>query len=236
MARMELISKISMKRVIEEIVRAIVLLLVIIVACKFLGLGPLLRLTGSPRPELFAFVNCESWKIPWCVDKGVKRPKSIVHPNDIKRVLSAESMYTIKVLNKGDREATNPNLTIEDNLYSEVIRSNDPNAPEEHFMPGSIELGPIQVGKTAAVDVKAWISRQPSRRRARKNVEIRCEATPATLYMQGPCRRVTCWVDNHFLCVTVILTFLLLLLFFALIILIRGLRRNTHTNNKERPE
>lgn len=274
---------------------------IFVLLISILGLPYLFDLKGSPRPELFATINCGSWKAPCCVDKeiekfvgktedirerlreedrrieklkngyrtikdtaaldfkydnikylnkealknlekaieGVRDPnivKNTVYkfPKKINKVLDAESMYTIEVINKGDKEASNPILTIENNLYSEVIRrigKGDKSTPEEHFMPKDIKLGLIQAGKTVAVEVKAWISSQPSRHRAKK-IELTCEGRPASLYIETPVRTFARRFNKHFW-KTIILTPLALLLFY---LFIRRRRRNTIGSNKAEPQ
>lgn len=186
------IKKIDFWGIISDYIKQIGISIFLILLSIF-GLTSLLDQKGPPRSELFATVKCESWKAPFCIDKEVmslenRLFKDIAHSKDIKNVLSAKSMYTIKVLNKGDKEASNPILTLDDNLYSEVIRrigNGDKGAPEEHFMPKEIKLGLIQAGKTVAVEVKAWVSSKPSRRRAKK-IEITCEGPAASLDIRGP--------------------------------------------------
>jgi hypothetical protein len=271
----------------KQIIRGIVAFLFFLLL-YYSGLIWVFHQKGSPTPVLWATVNCESWRSPWCVNKRAKDleevnglmkklinqvedldlknvvpldegsgaqnttrntvlntdkdlytqcanvlknlhhdandlldyhlSESIVHPNNIKCVLCAEGMYTIKVENKGDREASNPIMAIEGNLYSEVIRGTgkgDKGAPEEHFVPKEIKLGPIQAGKTTAVEVTAWVSDQPNRRRAKK-IEITCEGRPALLRVETPIRTFTRRFDKHFWKV-VILAPVVVVLFHVLI-------------------
>lgn len=191
-----LIGKINLAEIFNYCIKKSVWIIIVFLSTILiyhLGLGQLLLLIGSTGPKLSATVTCESWKAPWCIDKEVMSMKNrlfkdIAHSDDIKSVLSAKTMYTIKVFNKGDKEASNPILTLDDNLYSEVIRrigKGDKGNPEEYFMPKEIKLGLIQAGKTVAVEVKAWVSSKPSRRRAKK-IEITCEGPAASLDIRGP--------------------------------------------------
>lgn len=232
----ELIKKPTFQNIInyclERAVWAIIAFLFSVVVIKGC-LSPLMRFIGSSRPLLFATVKCESWKVPWCVDvdKGVKRPESIVHPNDIKCVLCAESMYIIKVLNKGSKEAANPNLTIEGNLYSEVIREigkGSPNTPEEHFKPKEIKLGLIQPRRS--VNVNAWVAESSSRSCA-EQIKITCEGLPASLDIVHPCRRITQLFDQYFWSV-IVLTPIVLMLFH---LFIRMRQKNTIVSKKAKP-
>lgn len=238
----EIIQKPTVRKIIDHCVSngvwSVIVILTSVVVIKW-GLGSLVELIGSPRPLLFATVNCENWKSPCCIDEELKGLNNNLfldnaHSSDIKCLLCAESMYTINVLNRGDKEATNPILTIEDNLYSEVIRrigKGDKTSPEKHFMPKEVKLGLIQAGKTVAVEVKAWISSQPNRSRAKK-IEITCEGRPASLCIETPLRIPPRWFNKHFW-KTIILTPLALLLFHLFMRIRRG---NIINSNKPEPQ
>lgn len=247
MVLIEWVKEINAKRIVEETVRVIVLFLLIIVASN-LGLGRFLRLTGSPRAELIATVNCQGREVPFCAHEGVNVLKSlchdindlsdyynslsIVHPNDIGVVLRTRSMYSIELTNEGDKEAT-ATATIPHNIYSEVIREvgkGDPNAPEEHFMPKDIDLGPIDSGRT--IDIRAWVSRQPNRRRA-KEIKISCASGRlASLRIETPVRKCMKLVNTHFW-ETIALTPPVLLIFH---LFIRRRRRKIIGSNTPKPQ
>ncbi len=210
---------------------------IFLVLLSIFGLTKFLDQKGPPKSELVATVKCESWKAPCCIDKEVKsldnRPfKDVAHYKYIKNVLSAKSMYTIKVSNKGDKEATNPNMTIQGNLYSEIIREigkGDKNNPDIKFKPKEIELGPIHPERT--IDVQAWISGKPGRRRARK-VKITCEGRAASLCIETPVRTLIRKFDKHFLKTIIFFLIVLLLFFFFIIYQRRVIRSNKITRSK----
>ncbi len=276
--------------IIKKTAWAIVSTLFLVLLYKF-GLAWVFGHKGPPRSELFATVNCESWKTPYCIDDEIQalvtrikhidevrshedqrlrtlkdeyrtvfdllesvdladgkfkyldkdalknleeaidcvRDSNIAttlnykFPESIQAVMHAESMYTIKVINKGDIEATNPIMTIPDNLYSEVIREigkGDKDAPEKLFKPKEIELKPIHPQRT--VDVISWVSCKAGRRSAKK-VKISCEGRSASLYVK-PCRSGVQWVDKNFWEVIILVPVVLLL--FYLPIIIRRRRRS----------
>lgn len=208
----------------SEIITKLILGIVLLLIAQWL-IPYVIQLKGTPRPELFVTVDCETWKYPLCVDvnKAVSRPKSIVDPNDIKSVLSAKSMYIIKVLNDGDVAAKRPVLSLVDNIYSEVIRGK--HVPKEYFKADEITLEPIQVGKSAVVVINSWTS-EPfvDRHSVTEKIEIRCEARPASLIIH-PCRNFISWIDKHFYRVMIpALTGFILLLLHYLFLLIRRRR------------
>jgi len=229
-------EKIKTNRIVEEIIRIIVLFVLIIVASN-LGLGSFLRLTGSPRPELIATVNCGNREVPFCAEEAVKMFESVynnlnelsnyysslstVHPNDVGVVLRTKSTYSIELTNRGDKEAI-ATATIPYNVYSEVIREvgkGKKNAPEEHFMTKEISLGPLDPGRT--IDIKAWVSRKSNRRLAKK-IKISCAGGRlASLYIETPFRKCLKSFNKHFW-KTIILTSLALLLFHLSIRIRRG--------------
>jgi hypothetical protein len=222
----ELIKKPTFQNLInyclEKAVWCTIVVLFSVAVIKW-GVGGLLPLIGPPRPLLFATVNWTSWKAPCCVDVEIKDPNhpfvNVAHANDVKHVLGAESMCIVKVENKGDKEATNPTLAIKDNIYSEVTRGKI--GTKEHFMQDEIELGPIQVGETAAVDINAWARELPSdASHAVKEIEIRCEGRPASLYIQTPVRNLLSCFNRQFWPI-IILPPLVLLLFHVFIIRLR---------------
>jgi len=162
-------------------------------------------------------------------DSNIATTLNYKFPESTHAVMHAESMYAIKVINKGDKEAANPIMTIPGNLYSEVIREigkGDKDAPEKLFKSKEIELKPIHPQRT--VDVISWVPNKASRRSAKK-VKISCEGRSASLYAK-PCRSGVQWLDKNFWGVIILAPLMLFL--FHLLIIVRRRRRSAIDSSK----
>lgn len=144
-----------------------------------IGLGILVyvgQFTSVFAVKPTATLECESWRMPCCMNKELTDPgipAIHVDPNRIVEFLKAQGMYHIFVQNDSGRTIENARVTIPDAFYVEVRRyagsKRDDARPEEatvHPYPGSWGLGDIDNGYT--FEVNAWAKDKPSRELARE--------------------------------------------------------------------